>query len=57
MQLQLPPNRIVTLDSRISGAHTLPYKNISATAPDHIDFVKLHGKMMNDVKSRFSLVL
>ena len=46
MTLQLPPNRIVTLDSRISGAHTLAYKNISATAPDHIDFVKLHGKMM-----------
>ena len=46
MTLQLPPNRIVTLDSRISGAHTLSYKNISATTPDHIDFVKLHGKMM-----------
>ena len=42
----MPPDRTVTLDSRIFGAHTLPHKNISATAPDHIDFVKLHGKMM-----------
>ena len=32
----MPPDRIVTLDSRISGAHTLPHKNLSATAPDHI---------------------
>ena len=42
----MPPDRTVTLDSRIFGAHTLPHKNISAIAPDHIDFVQLHGKMM-----------
>ena len=49
----MPLDRIVTFDSPIFGAHTLPNKNILATAPDHIDFVKLQGK--NDVKSRFSL--
>ena len=42
----MPPDRTVTLDSRIFGARTLPHKNTSATAPDHIDFVQLPGKMM-----------
>ena len=46
MPPELPPDRIVTLDRRIFGAHTLPHKNILATAPDHIDLVKLLGKMM-----------
>ena len=46
MPPELPPDRIVTLDRRIFGAHTLPHKNILATAPDHIDLVKLQGKMM-----------
>ena len=36
MPPELPPDRIVTLDRRIFGAHTLPHKNILATAPDHI---------------------
>ena len=42
----MPPDRIVTFDSLIFAAHTLPRKNILATAPDHIDLVKLQGKMM-----------
>jgi len=46
MTSELPPDRIVTLDRRIFGAHTLPHKNILVTAPDHIDLVKLQGKMM-----------
>ena len=46
MPPELPPDRIVTLDRRIFGAHTLPHKNILATAPDHIGLVKLQGKMM-----------
>ena len=46
MPPKLPPDRIVTMDTRIFGAHMLPHKNILATAPDHIDFVKLQGKMM-----------
>ena len=40
------PDRIATLDGRIFGAHILPHKNILATTPEHIDFVKLQGKMM-----------
>ena len=35
----MPPDRIVTFDSLIFGAHTLPHKNILATAPDHIDLI------------------
>ena len=46
MPPELPPDRIVTLDRRIFGAHTLPHKNIIATVHDHIDLVKLQGKMM-----------
>ena len=46
MPPELPPDRIVTLDRRIFGTHTLPRKNILATAPDHIDLVKLQGKIM-----------
>ena len=44
MPPELPLDRIVILDRRIFGAHTLPDKNILATAPDHIDLKKLQAK-------------
>ena len=44
MPPELPLDRMVILDRRIFGVHTLPNKNISATAPDHIDLVKLQAK-------------
>ena len=54
MPPELPLDRIVILDRRIFGAHTLPNKYILATAPDHIDLVKLQAKWFQ-VSFQFSL--
>ena len=54
MPLELPPNRIVTLDSRIFGAHTLPHKKHLGYSSGSYRLRKTTWQ--NDVKSRFSLV-